>query len=272
MTILLYKLLLGLFASSLIGFFAYISKYLTKSGVMATIIIGTIICTVGTWQTWGVIILFFASSGLIHIFTDGKRNSSIQKINEKGHTRDAAQILANSLPAVISLLLYFFTKNQLFLVGYISGIAGATADTWASELGILNRKTPTSILTGDPVVKGVSGGVSAVGFISSFLGSLLIAGFFSFSYSFNAPFSVQLFMIPILTGFFSSVFDSLLGDSSQALYSCQVCHQDTEKRQHHDKPTLLKKGRSWINNDMVNFLSGIFTIAFSWFLSSFYWS
>lgn len=262
MTIFIYKLLLGFIVSSFIGSFSYITHLLTKSGVLAVILIGTLICGFGPWISWLLIVLFFASSGCIQLVKKLVHQTNESSITEKNNTRDAWQVLANSFPSLVCLILFFFTQNELFLIAFVSGIAGATADTWASEIGILSKKPPRSIITLNVLEPGLSGGVSLLGSISSFFGSFLIAGVFALVYPFY-------FVIPFICGVIGSLVDSFLGATIQVKYRCLVCGTITEKTIHHQQSTQKISGFSWLANDWVNFLSGVFTVLLSiifWFI------
>ena len=59
----------------------------------------------------------------------------------------------------------------------------------------------------------------------------------------------------ILSGFLSSLFDSILGDIFQGKYK----NQSGEIIEVKEKDSLLIKGYSWINNDLVNLLNTIFS-------------
>jgi len=267
MTILIYKLLLGFIGGSLIGMLSYIMELLTKSGVIAVVIIAMFVCGFGSWQTWGLLILFFGSSACIHLAKKILKVSNIESITEKKHTRDAWQVFANSFPAVISLVLFYYTKNQLFMVGYVSGIAGATADTWGSEIGMLSNKLPRSIVSFKSVEAGLSGGVSVLGSLASFFGSLLISItvwlLYGWHHLYQYPLSL-LIMVPLICGLINSLVDSLLGATLQVKYRCLICGQLTEQKQHHLQQTKQISGISWLSNDWVNFLSGSLTVLLSW--------
>jgi uncharacterized protein (TIGR00297 family) len=266
MTILLYKFILGGLAGSIIGFFSLVHRMLTKSGAVAAGLLGALICGYGPWSTWLVLLLFFGSSGGIHLLTRKLSNPSATSITEKGHTRDAFQVTANSLPALFCLMLFYYTQQKLFLIGYVSGIAGATADTWASEIGTLSKRPPRSILTLKKVPPGISGGISPLGLGATLAGSLLIAGVFwlvtaAFSFA-----SYQILLIPLLCGCINSVIDSLLGAAFQVKYRCKICGALTEKRVHHQEPAIHIAGISWLTNDWVNFFSGVITIVISFII------
>ncbi|MTD38464.1 DUF92 domain-containing protein [Erwinia sp. CPCC 100877] len=264
MTILVYKFIIGGLAGSIIGFFSLINHLLSKSGAAAAGLLGALICGYGPWPTWLLLILFFGSSSCIHLFTR-KLNNTAASITAKGHTRDAFQVAANSLPALLCLILFYYTQQALFLIGYVSGIAGATADTWASEIGTLSKTPPRSILTLKKVPSGISGGISLLGLGASLVGSLLIASVFWFIITaFYSSFQLnQVLLIPLICGCANSLIDSLLGATLQVKYRCSVCEAITERRIHHHQPTIKASGISWLTNDWVNFFSGALTILLS---------
>ncbi|MGM0125952.1 hypothetical protein IGI37_003353 [Enterococcus sp. AZ194] len=263
MLLLFYRALFGAVVCIIFGFFAYLTKQLTLSGTIALFFVGILLTTFGSWISWCLMLLFFLSSGLIHLIKKRFFTAHQDLIAEKGHTRDAQQVLANSLPAVLSLLLYAYTSNELFLVGYVAGIAGATSDTWASEIGQLSPSTPRSILTFKQLPTGTSGGITGLGTLASVGASFLISISFWLLFSLsqmNGLISASYFLIPFFSGILASVFDSLLGASLQARYECVVCHQWTEQTVHHGQQTHLIKGLRWLDNDKVNFFSGLLTI------------
>jgi uncharacterized membrane protein len=144
-------------------------------------------------------------------------------------------------------------------MGFAASLAGANADTWGTELGILNPGQPRLITTYKPVPKGTSGGVSLVGTIAGLGGSALIGGIailcqlIGWAPESMLPLWVQ-FLIITGAGFLGSVVDSLLGATLQGIYYCPVCSKETERHPHHTCGTLthLARGMKWLNNDWVN--------------------
>jgi len=64
-----------------------------------------------------------------------------------------------------------------------------------------------------------------------------------------------------LWGFFASLLDSLLGATVQAQYLCPTCSKITERKNHcGDNQASFYSGISWINNDLVNFLTSFFSL------------
>lgn len=265
MLILLYKAIIGLISSGVIAGLGFLAKLLTASGAIASIVAGTIIIAIGPWYSIFLLGAFFASSGVIHLLKKALQYDSKDNFAEKSAQRDGIQVMANSLPALISLAIYAITKNTAFLIGYACVISGAAADTWASEIGVLSKRRPRSITTGKPLITGQSGGVSALGSCASICGalftSLLFYGFLFLDHSFTFQ-PLHYLAVPLLAGVFDSLTDSILGATCQASYKCSVCGKATEKKSHHQQKTELIKGFSWLNNDGVNFLSGLSALTF----------
>lgn len=262
------RFLLGLSASSLIALLAGKRHFLTASGVIATIVLGTATCAIAPWPTWGLWILFFGSSVAIQLFKKIIGFTEQDSFAEKGAIRDGFQILANSLPALLCLVGFAVTQDELFLAAFAAGVAGATADTWASEIGIMSPTPPRSILTRKILPKGKSGGVTLLGIGASLGGAGMIAGAYWVCFSLLHR-QLEPLMIPViilLSGMLDSVYDSLLGASLQASFRCRVCGQQTEKNSHHQQPTQLVQGIGWFTNDWVNLVSGILTVLVSFAL------
>ena len=107
-----------------------------------------------------------------------------------------------------------------------------------------------------------------MGTISAFVGSMLIGIFFvtglvllDFS-ELNFEY-IQAFKMVTLGGFIGSLIDSILGATVQAVYYSEELEGETEKKEYNGSQNLLIRGWSFVNNDLVNFLSiGISSIIF----------
>lgn len=243
----------------LIVAFSIKKKQLTTSGIVAAFIVGTIITYIGGLSGIFIMLFFFLSAAVIgKVIPD--RNKSIHK---KGGRRDSAQVLANSIPALIGLFMFRFTDfAQIGLVLYATGLAEATADTWSGELGALSKSDPVSIITFTKVPKGLSGGVSFVGTLSGLIGSFLIALLSVGCYTLSP------IMIAIITisGTLGALFDSFLGATLQVHYRREDGSL-TEHRESDGKKNVRARGISFIDNDAVNFLSGLFAVLIAFVLS-----
>jgi uncharacterized protein (TIGR00297 family) len=252
--LLLYGFLLAIFIASL----AYRAHALSKSGAFAAIFLGTIIFGLGGIP-WAVLLLtfFFTSSALSRAFK--KRKQGLNEKYSKGDQRDAGQVFGNGgLAAGFVLVHFFFPESNIGWIGFAASLAAVNADTWATELGILNP-TPPHMITNlrKRVEKGTSGGVSIVGTLASLAGSALIAALASL---FTANWS--LFLPITLAGLAGSLFDSLLGATFQAMYFCPNDNKETEKHPLHTcgTETIHLHGWKWLTNDWVNFACGAFGV------------
>ncbi len=163
--------MLGLLLSSGIGLLAYRRQSLDKSGVLGAIASGTSIVGMGGWS-WGLsLIYFFVSSSLLSSFRAQEKASAAVDKFSKGSRRDLSQAAANGGLATLFALLYGFSQSpstrRVAKAGFTGALAAATADTWATELGVLSVSSPRLITSGQPVVPGTSGGVTLLGMAAS---------------------------------------------------------------------------------------------------------
>ena len=250
--LLLYGFLLAIIIASL----AYRARSLSKSGAFAAIMSGTIIFGLGGLP-WAVLLLafFFTSSALSRAFK--KRKQGLSEKYSKGDRRDAGQVFGNGgIAAAFVIFHYFFPLSNIGWVGFAASLAAVNADTWATELGVLNP-TPPRMITDlrKRVEKGTSGGVSLVGTLASLAGSALIAALASlFTYNWS------LFLVITFAGLAGSLFDSFLGATVQAMYFCPKDNKETEKHPIHTcgTETIHLRGWKWLTNDWVNFACAAF--------------
>jgi len=249
------QLLLGFLFALIIAFLAYRARSLSRSGAYAAILVGTLIFGLGGWQ-WAIILLtfFVSSSALTRLF--GKRKAALNEEFEKGGQRDAAQVLANG--AVASLfagLHFFFPATAWPWLAFSASMAAVNADTWATELGVLNPVPPRLITNGKSVDRGTSGAISFYGTFSVLTGAALIAILAIVLNPYNhSSLITYYFLLVTLAGITGALFDSLLGATVQAIYRCPRCDKETERHPVHtcEMETVQIRGWKWLNNDMVN--------------------
>lgn len=252
--LLLYGFLLAIIIASL----AYRARSLSRSGALAAMILGTIIFGLGGIP-WAVLLLtfFFTSSALSRAFK--KRKQVLNEKYSKGDQRDAGQVFGNGgLAAAFVMCHYFFPESNIGWIGFAASLAAVNADTWGTELGVLNP-TPPRMITDlrKRVEKGTSGGVSLVGTLASLAGSALIAALASLFTN-----NWSLFPLVTFAGLAGSLFDSFLGATVQAMYFCPKDQKETEKHPLHTcgTETVHLRGWKWLNNDWVNFACGAFGV------------
>jgi uncharacterized protein (TIGR00297 family) len=253
------RLMLGLLFSSGIGLVAYRRQSLDKSGVLGAIASGTSICGMGGWS-WGLsLIYFFVSSSLLSSFRANDKASTASDKFTKGSRRDLSQAAANSGLATLFALLYGLSRSprtrRVAKAGFMGALATANADTWATELGVLSASSPRMITSGKPVAPGTSGGVTLLGTTASALGACSLGFFFWAGQGFRKSLAPTP-LLALLSGMVGSFFDSVLGATLQAMYSCPACKTETERCIHHcGARTESMRGIAWMNNDVVNFLA-----------------
>jgi uncharacterized protein (TIGR00297 family) len=241
---------------------AHRAHSLDKSGAVAATLVGTVIFGIGGWQ-WAVLLLIFfiTSSGLSRAFK--KRKADLSEKFSKGHQRDAGQVFGNGgLATFFAALHGVYPESILPWIGFAASLAAVNADTWATELGVLNPNPPRLITNlGKCVEKGTSGGISLLGTVASLLGAAIIAlpaVLLSPLSSLNASF----FLLITIAGLAGSFFDSLLGATVQAMYFCPTDQKETEKHPLHTcgTETVHIRGWKWLDNDWVNFACGAFGV------------
>lgn len=254
------QILYGFVLASIVAYGAYRAHSLNTSGAIAAIVVGTIIFGIGGWQ-WAVLLLIFfvTSSGLSRAFKGRKANLS-EKFS-KGHQRDAGQVFGNGGVATFFAALHaFYPEAILPWIGFAASLAAVNADTWATELGVLNATAPRMITDlRKRVEKGTSGGISLLGTLASLLGSLAIA-LPAVWLSPAGMLDANYFLLITAAGLAGSLFDSLLGATVQAMYFCPADQKETEKYPLHTcgTQTIHIRGWKWLDNDWVNFACGAF--------------
>jgi uncharacterized protein (TIGR00297 family) len=248
----LLQLLLGFLFAALIAIAAYRAHSLSKSGAWGAFLEGTIIFGLGGWR-WAVLLMafFVSSSALTRLF--GKKKASLNEKFDKGGTRDIGQVLANGGIASVFAGVHFFLPSASWTwVVFAASLAAVNADTWATELGVLNPSLPRLITSWKPVEGGTSGAVSIYGMLAATCGAALIAILGALLGPAGRGFA-NLEII-IIAGLIGSLFDSFLGATVQAIYRCPHCDKETEKHPLHPcgTETVQVRGWSWLNNDMVN--------------------
>lgn len=245
------QLLIGFFLAAVVAYAAFRARSLSHSGALAAVAVGAVIFGIGGWQ-WAVLLLtFFISSSLLtRAFR--KRKLGLNEKFSKGGQRDAGQVFGNGGLAMLFAGLHsFFPTEPWVWAAFAASLAAVNADTWATELGVLNPRPPHMITNfGKIVEKGTSGGVSLFGTLAALAGSGLIG---LLTGVFAGALTIGLWVT--LAGLLGSLFDSLLGATIQAIYHCPACDKETERHPLHTcgAPTTLKRGWPWLNNDWVNF-------------------
>lgn len=254
------ELLIGLLLSALIAWLGYRRGSLSGSGVVGALITGPLIFGLGGWE-WGLLLLafFVSSSGLSH-YRERDKEQLAEKF-AKGHRRDLGQALANAGAAATLAIVHLFWPSPLLFVACAGAMATVNSDTWSTEVGVLSRRLPRLITTGRSVEVGTSGGVSGLGLAIGLAGAAFIAVLGAGGALLageGGPVAAAALVGATFGGVAGSLFDSLLGATLQAIYWCDRCGKETERRVHRcGTVTRRVRGLSWLSNDAVNFAASL---------------
>jgi len=231
----------------LILILAFSVKALTLSGLHIATLTGMLLYIFGEWLSYAALVTFFISGSLISRFGKSKK-AGPASLHQRRGPRGPAQVIANAAPALALALAYKISGLEAFLLAVLASFGAATADTFSSEIGMLSKSQPVSILTFRKTEKGLSGGVTLLGLSGGVLGALVIS-----------PLALPFFgwtgfLLVFLCGILGSILDSVMGAALQAKYSLPDGKM-TERPVLEETPLPLARGISWINNDTVNFLS-----------------
>jgi uncharacterized protein (TIGR00297 family) len=257
------RITLGLLCSIGIGGAAYWRGSLSGSGWLGAILTGTLTFGFGGWA-WGLLLItFFVSSSMLSHYKERIKEQRAAEKFAKGGRRDFHQALANGGPGALIALLYgLLGEPAVLLAAFVGIMATVTADTWATELGVLSPHKPRLITNGQTVEPGTSGGITLVGTSAAAVGGLFI-GIAMFAFLLLNPTTADalsrwwVVLAGLLGGLAGALLDSLMGATYQAMFR-YPSGKETEKPIGRDgTPNTFVRGWRWLNNDMVNLLSSV---------------
>lgn len=209
---------IGALLSLIVSLPARALRWLTRDGTIAAFIVGTLVFGFGGWARAGLLVLFFATSSALTRWQAGR------KADREHHAgRTASQVLANG--AVVTVLAAWGSMGHAASIdaAFAGAIAAATADTWATEVGLLSASPPRLITTGQRTARGQSGGITWLGTLAGCLGAVVVAG--CARWWLHTP-----ILSVVVAGSAAMLFDSVLG-------------------------AAVEGRRPWITNDLVNLLA-----------------
>ncbi len=221
---------------------------LTSGGAITAAVIGSAAALAGLdWMA--LLLAFFVSSVLLgRMGRDTKRRRS-DAVIEKSGPRDARQVLANGAIFGLGAAAAASGATSATVAAIALGaLAAATADTWGTEIGMLSRQAPRSILTWAPLEPGMSGGVSWLGMIATAGGATTLA-----LLALLLGWPVPVVAGAVVGGITGAMADSLLGATLQQRRRSVRTGRATERLRDRDgTPTVLAGGLAWLDNDGVN--------------------
>ncbi len=175
---------------------AFLSGGLDQLSSITGGIMGYMVLFSGGWRWLLLFILFFALSTIATNY----KYSTKSRYHLSQKKRAVENVLGNGLVPLIFAL----GGN---LAGFSASLASVTADTLSSEIGVLSKSPPVSILDLKTQVKrGANGGVSRLGNLMNVLGSAVMAvtAFLLFG-------NMAVGWVTFWGGVFGCIIDSVLG-------------------------------------------------------------
>ena len=214
-------------------------------------VVGTVAVAAG-W-TWGVLLAaFFISSISLSILGKNQRPDSIDGIVAKTGPRDASQVLANGGVFAAAAAIAIFSTCPAWRAIGIGALAASAADTWATEIGTLFGGQPRSIISGQRIPAGASGGITVAGSLATLGGAVFMA---IVATSLDWDTAAAAIAVGGVAG---AVSDSILGAVVQERFWCAACQLPTEQPIHRcGTITSRAGGFAGLNNDVVNLLCSL---------------
>lgn len=205
----------------ILGVITYKRKDLDLFGSLIMVLMGIIIIF-SAGVNWLLLIVIFLILALL-----ATRYSKTYKrsLGEFEGRRTSKNVISNGIVAV--MMAAFGGYYLPFVGGFIGAIATATADTLASEIGVLHQ--PRLLTTFQKVDPGTDGAVSVLGTVTGMVGAAVIGISAYFLGIIANPFSALL--VSIVSGTVGCFMDSFLGATFER--------------------------REWLNNEHVNLIATI---------------
>src|SRR5215831_15274465 len=209
---------------------AYRINAVDAFGAFTAVPIGFITLLFGGVSWFLVLLSFFL---IASFFTKHKYNQKeLAGVSERNHgARGWASVLSNGgTPALFAIIYYVTDNSNVYLLCFAGSLSFALADTVATEVGLLSRSTPRSVVSGKPILRGHSGGVTLRGEIAALAGSLIIGTLCGMFFSRDVNQFLIIFAACIISGILSTNADSALGEVLQCKYRCAVCNKYAESK------------------------------------------
>jgi uncharacterized protein (TIGR00297 family) len=247
---------------------AYKVRIIDKYGAIVALPVGFITLYFGSILWFSILLIFFITGSL---FTKYKyrQKQSMELAEDNSGARSWKSVVANGAPAAAFAILYYLSHNNpTFTLFFIGSISFALSDTMATEIGLLSKSKPYSIVTGKKIDTGQSGGITIQGEIAALIGSLFIGSICESFLSDGAFSQMHVILLAAITGgMIATNIDSILGATIQAKYKCLNCKKYVEKMTIHcNLPVVQERGISMVDNNVVNllaaFIGGLISASF----------
>jgi uncharacterized protein (TIGR00297 family) len=198
----------GLIVCILFSLFSYFTNILNRRGALVSFFLGLVVFFLSDLY-WLLLLIFFVL--ICYIATIAKEDEKVKRHwSIKESIRGENNVVANGIVPIMIAALSFLNRPVMGLC-YITAIAAAASDTFASEIGILSDDV--YLITNLKRTRvGTDGGISLIGEMAAILGAFIIAllgWFLVFRFDPSCIFSSLFY--PTVFGFLGCQVDSLLG-------------------------------------------------------------
>ncbi|AFA40324.1 putative membrane protein [Pyrobaculum oguniense TE7] len=215
-------------------------SYLTLRGAASAVFVGSAVAVADVRLFALLAVFFITSSAFTKLRGEWKRRMGLKDVTG----RSLRQVVGVGAPIALFAVLYIATGDPKMVGAAATAVAVATADTWASEIGVAYGGVPRHVLAPwRRLPPGVSGGVTPIGVAASALGAAFIAILSAVLGLAKAPILVALL------GYLGEFLDSVLGATLQIKYLCK----DTVT----EAPATGCVKRGFLTNESVNLISGL---------------
>jgi uncharacterized protein (TIGR00297 family) len=260
------QLLLGLALGAAIGWLGYRLGTFSASGIVGVAVVSGFTFGAAGW-VWGILPHVLFIGWIVWSRYGATRKAQLPGRSAAGSRRDLRQVLAGAGWATILALLHRAAPHAIgVFAAYIGALATSSADSWATELGVLSVQLPRLVTSGRRVPAGTPGAISVLGSVASLGGAWLI-GLLGLVFAVllawlkNVPWDRILLWLPLAGaagGMVGSLADSLLGGTAQGLYFCERCKVETETRIHSCGQVAQQvRGWRWLTNDGIDLISSV---------------
>ena len=249
--------LVPIIVTPLIVVFAYSKRALTCNGIIAALVLDLVISlSLGNFGFTALITFFMGSVAVDKFKKYYKKRKQRTEADRELRTdcRDSVQVFSNGFIAALAAALYLFSSKEIFIIAFLASLAESFADTAASGIGFLSKKVYDPFRL-ERCENGVSGGMSLFGTLAG-LCSAAIVPLVALAFGRISPMGA---LVVFVAAFLGCIFDSFLGSLFQVKYKCPSCGLVIEKRTHCGVQAEKYRGLSFLNNDLVNFLSTLFS-------------
>ena len=252
------RVIVGFVTAALIATTARRRGLLSSGGAVAAIAAGTLAVAAGV--RWGVLLVgYFIAASTLSRWRHMQKAADTGGVVEKRGGRDAWQVLANGGIFVSAAIAAAVTEREVAVAAALGALAASMADTAATEVGTAVGGEPRSIITGQKVAIGISGGVTVAGTLAMVAGSLVFG-----TIALALGFSSRAAWAACAGGIAGGLADSLLGAAVQERRRCPACGALTERRAHDCRgvgvegiATDVVGGVRGFDNDWVNLTSTV---------------